>query len=57
MIRRSVLAALVLTIAGGVLTPAFAADTATSGPGLCVLGTNHTNGTRDGLCVWMPGSN
>jgi hypothetical protein len=56
VIRRSFLAALALLIVGGVAAPALA-SAGSIGTGICVLGTNHTNGTRDGICVWMPGSN
>ncbi|MFN2539860.1 MAG: hypothetical protein ABR549_17145 [Mycobacteriales bacterium] len=51
MIRRSLVAALLLTLAGGIAAPVLASA---DGPGVCVLGTNHSNGTRDGICVWIP---
>ena len=59
MIRRTVLAAVALTLLGGVSAPAFAdAVGATTGNNVvCVLGTNHTTGARDGVCVWFPGIN
>ena len=59
MIRRSLLAAVALTLIGGVAAPAIA-DTVQSATGnnvICVLGTNASKGVRDGLCVWFPGSN
>ena len=58
MIRRAVLAAFALTLAGAVATPALADVVAAGngGYGFCVLGTNHTNGTRDGICLYIPTS-
>jgi hypothetical protein len=58
MIRRSLLAAVALTLIGGVAAPAIA-DTVNSGTHnnvVCVLGTNASQGIRDGLCVWFPGA-
>jgi hypothetical protein len=58
MIRRAVLAAVALTLAGSVAAPAFA-DVLSSSSGnnyVCVLGTNKTTGVRDGICVWIPGN-
>jgi hypothetical protein len=58
MIRRTLLAAVALTVLGGVATPAFAdlvsADDDTHG--VCLLGTNRQTGARDGICIWMPGA-
>ena len=58
MIRRTVLAAIALTLTGGLAVPALADSLSSAGqgngPGICVLGTNHSNGTRDGICVWIP---
>jgi hypothetical protein len=56
MIRRVVLAAVALTLTGGIAAPAFA-DVLSSSSGndyVCVLGTNKTTGVRDGICVWIP---
>ncbi|MCU1599584.1 MAG: hypothetical protein JWO22_293 [Frankiales bacterium] len=58
MIRRSLLAAVALTVIGGVAAPAFA-DTASTTKGsdyVCVLGNNRTTGSSDGICVWFPNS-
>ena len=55
MIRRTLLAVVALTVIGGIATPALADLAATDTThGLCVLGTNHTTGVRDGICVWVP---
>ncbi len=60
MKRRLVLSAVVMSMLGGVAAPALA-DAASSKksdgnsyPQVCVLGTNHENGTRDGICVGIP---
>lgn len=58
MIRRTVLAAIALTLVGGVATPAFA-DLVSTNDGqnvVCVLGTNRSSGARDGICIWFPGA-
>lgn len=56
MIRRTLVAAVTLTVLGGVAAPALAGTTASDSKskGICVLGTNGSNGTRDGICVWIP---
>lgn len=57
MIRRTVLAAVALVALAGAATPAFA-DVFSTGTdanqGVCLLGTNHSTGARDGICVWIP---
>jgi hypothetical protein len=56
MIRRTVLAAVALSVMGGVAAPAMA-DVINSSPKndyLCILGTNHTTGVKDGICIWIP---
>lgn len=58
MIRRTVLAALALTVLGSA-APALAEGltSETRNEGVCILGTNHSTGARDGICVWVPLAN
>ena len=59
MIRRAALAAVALAVLGGIAAPAFAADSAatTANRVVCVLATNHSSGSDDGICVWVPSGN
>lgn len=57
MTRRVILSAISLAVLGGVATPALADSLGSSQGGdnqICILGNNHSNGTRDGICVGVP---
>ena len=58
MKRRVIMSALVLSVMGGVSAPAIA-DVVNAGnghtyPEVCVLGSDSSNSTRDGICVDVP---
>jgi hypothetical protein len=56
VIRRAALAALALTVVGGVATPALAEGLSSSLQNhvVCVSGNNSSSGAHDGVCVWFP---